>query len=65
MHLIEVAFPGNRKEFFEWPESEPPPLKAPVIVDAFRNGTMVLAMSGNEIKRIKQAAREREAQNER
>ncbi|MCR4340214.1 MAG: hypothetical protein NUW01_10065 [Gemmatimonadaceae bacterium] len=35
-HLIEVAFPGNRKEFFEWPEPEPPPLKAPVIVDADR-----------------------------
>ncbi|MGI8617943.1 MAG: PSP1 domain-containing protein [Gemmatimonadaceae bacterium] len=35
-HLIEVAFPGNRKEFFEWLEPEPPPLKAPVIVDADR-----------------------------
>ena len=35
-HLIEVAFPGNRKEFFEWPEPDPPPLKAPVIVDADR-----------------------------
>lgn len=35
-HLIEVAFPGNRKEFFEWTEPEPPPLKAPVIVDADR-----------------------------
>jgi cell fate regulator YaaT (PSP1 superfamily) len=35
-HLIEVAFPGNRKEFFEWPEPEPPPLKAPIIVDADR-----------------------------
>ncbi len=35
-HLIEVAFPGNRKEFFEWPESEPPPLKAPIIVDVDR-----------------------------
>ena len=35
-HLIEVAFPGNRKEFFEWPDAEPPPLKAPIIVDADR-----------------------------
>lgn len=35
-HLIEVAFPGNRKEFFEWAEADPPPLKTPVIVDADR-----------------------------
>ena len=35
-HLIEVAFTGNRKEFFEWPEPDPPPLKAPIIVDADR-----------------------------
>ena len=36
MHLVEVAFPGNRKEFFEWPEPDPPPVMAPVIVDADR-----------------------------
>ncbi len=35
-HLIEVAFNGNRKEFFEWLKPEPPPLKAPIIVDADR-----------------------------
>lgn len=35
-HLIEVAFPGNRKEFFEWTEPEAPPLRTPVIVDADR-----------------------------
>jgi len=35
-HLIEVAFPGNRKEFFSWDEPEPPPVKAAVIVDADR-----------------------------
>src|SRR3954447_23016951 len=35
-HLIEVAFKGNRKDFFLWDEDEPPPLKAAVIVDADR-----------------------------
>lgn len=35
-HLIEVAFRGNRKEFFLWDYPEFPPLKAPVIVDADR-----------------------------
>jgi cell fate regulator YaaT (PSP1 superfamily) len=35
-HLIEVAFKGNRKEFFTWDADEPPPLKAAVIVDADR-----------------------------
>ena len=36
MHLIEVAFKGNRREFFHWPAEEPPPLKAAVIVEADR-----------------------------
>jgi len=35
-HLIEVAFKGNRKEFFLWEADELPSLKAPVIVDADR-----------------------------
>ena len=34
--LIEVAFKGNRKEFFLWEADESPSLKAPVIVDADR-----------------------------
>ncbi len=33
---IEVAFKGNRKEFFLWEADEPPPLDAAVIVDADR-----------------------------
>ena len=36
MHLIEVAFKGNRKDFFIWDADEPPPLKVGVIVDADR-----------------------------
>ena len=35
-HLIEVAFKGNRKDFFLWESDEPPPIRAAVIVDADR-----------------------------
>ena len=35
-HLIEVAFKGNRKDFFLWDEPDPPPLGSAVIVDADR-----------------------------
>jgi cell fate regulator YaaT (PSP1 superfamily) len=34
--LIEVAFKGNRKDFFLWEHDDAPPLKAAVIVDADR-----------------------------
>jgi cell fate regulator YaaT (PSP1 superfamily) len=36
MHLIEVAFKGNRKEFYSWEGDEPPPLRASVVVEADR-----------------------------
>ena len=35
-HLVEVAFRGNRKEFFLWDYPDPPPIKAAIIVDADR-----------------------------
>jgi cell fate regulator YaaT (PSP1 superfamily) len=35
-HLIEVAFKGNRREFFLWEADSPPALHAPVIVEADR-----------------------------
>jgi cell fate regulator YaaT (PSP1 superfamily) len=35
-HLVEVAFGGNRKEFFLWESAEVPPVQAPVIVEADR-----------------------------
>jgi cell fate regulator YaaT (PSP1 superfamily) len=35
-HLVEVAFKGNRKEFFLWVYPDPPPLHAAVIVDVDR-----------------------------
>ena len=34
--LIEVAFKGNRKEFFQWEGAEPFPARAPVVVEADR-----------------------------
>ena len=34
--LVEVAFKGNRKEFFLWEGEEAPPIKTAVIVDADR-----------------------------
>jgi cell fate regulator YaaT (PSP1 superfamily) len=36
MQLIEVAFRGNRKEFFGWEGEAPPPVHTPVIVEADR-----------------------------
>jgi cell fate regulator YaaT (PSP1 superfamily) len=36
MRLIEVAFKGNRKEFYAWEPDELPPLKAAVVVEADR-----------------------------
>ncbi|HET7632706.1 MAG TPA: regulatory iron-sulfur-containing complex subunit RicT [Gemmatimonadaceae bacterium] len=35
-HLIEVAFKGNRKDFFIWEQDDLPALKAPVVVEADR-----------------------------
>ncbi|HEX8726308.1 MAG TPA: regulatory iron-sulfur-containing complex subunit RicT [Gemmatimonadaceae bacterium] len=35
-HLIEVAFKGNRKDFFIWEQDELPPVNAAVIVEADR-----------------------------
>ncbi|MEO8336867.1 MAG: regulatory iron-sulfur-containing complex subunit RicT, partial [bacterium] len=35
-HLIEIAFKGNRKEFFLWESDDIPPRTAAVIVDADR-----------------------------
>jgi hypothetical protein len=35
-HLIEVAFKGNRKEFYLWDGDDPPRVSAPVIVEGDR-----------------------------
>ncbi len=34
--VIELAFKGNRKEFFLWEGPEPPALRSPIVVDADR-----------------------------
>jgi len=47
--LIEVAFKGNRKEFFLWEADEAPPLRAPVIVDADRGEDLGLVHSVGEL----------------
>jgi len=36
MHLVEVAFKGNRKEFYAWEGDEPPAVRASVVVEADR-----------------------------
>jgi cell fate regulator YaaT (PSP1 superfamily) len=36
MHLLEVAFKGNRKDFFLWEGEAPIPVSSPVIVEADR-----------------------------
>ncbi len=43
--LIEVAFKGNRREFFLWEADETPPLKTAVIVDADRGEDLGLVHS--------------------
>jgi cell fate regulator YaaT (PSP1 superfamily) len=35
-HLIEIAFKGNRKEFYLWPDDTPPAPRSAVVVEADR-----------------------------
>jgi cell fate regulator YaaT (PSP1 superfamily) len=48
-HLIEVAFKGNRKEFFLWEGDAPPPLRAAVIVDADRGEDLGRVYASGEL----------------
>ena len=48
-HLIEVAFKGNRKEFFLWESDEAPALRAAVVVDADRGEDLGLVHSSGEL----------------
>jgi hypothetical protein len=54
-HLIEVAFKGNRKEFFLWDGEEPPPLSAPVIVDADRGEDLGRVHAVGDLARLRAA----------
>ena len=47
--LIEIAFKGNRKEFFLWEADEAPPLRAPVIVDADRGEDLGLVHAAGQL----------------
>lgn len=48
-HLIEVAFTGNRKEFFLWDAAEPPAKKAGVVVEADRGEDIGLVHATGEL----------------
>ena len=52
-HLVEVAFRGNRKEFFLWDGETPPPLKAPVIVEADRGEDLGHVHSTGELAEVR------------
>ena len=52
-HLIEVAFKGNRKEFFLWERPEPPPLRAGIIVEADRGEDLGRVHSVGELAGVR------------
>ena len=52
-HLIEVAFRGNRKEFFTWAGETAPPLKTGVIVDADRGEDFGRVHSTGELAEVR------------
>lgn len=52
-HLVEVAFRGNRKEFFLWDYPEPPAPKSAVIVDADRGEDLGYVHSIGELAQVR------------
>lgn len=52
-HLIEVAFRGNRKEFFSWEGESAPPLRAGIIVDADRGEDFGRVHSTGELAQVR------------
>ena len=52
-HLVEVAFRGNRKEFFLWDYPDPPALKAAIIVDADRGEDLGHVHSLGELAQVR------------
>lgn len=52
-HLIEVAFRGNRKEFFSWTGETAPPLRAGVIVEADRGEDFGRVHSTGELAEVR------------
>lgn len=52
-HLVEVAFKGNRKEFFLWDYPEPPALKSAIIVDADRGEDLGYVHALGELAQVR------------
>jgi len=54
-HLVEVAFKGNRKEFYLWDGETPPPVRSPVVVEADRGEDLGLVHAIGELaeKRVR------------
>ena len=54
-HLVEVAFKGNRKEFYLWEGEAPPPVRAAVVVEADRGADLGLVHAIGELaeKRVR------------
>lgn len=52
-HLVEIAFRGNRKEFFLWDYPDPPALKAAIIVDADRGEDLGYVHSLGELAQVR------------
>lgn len=52
-HLIEVAFRGNRKEFFQWDAETAPALKTGVIVEADRGEDFGRVHSTGELAELR------------
>lgn len=53
--LVEIAFKGNRKEFFRWTGDEPLAEKARVIVEADRGEDLGVVYSIGELARLRNA----------
>jgi cell fate regulator YaaT (PSP1 superfamily) len=52
-HLVEVAFRGNRKEFFQWEAESAPALRTGVIVDADRGEDFGRVHSTGELAELR------------
>jgi cell fate regulator YaaT (PSP1 superfamily) len=53
--VIEVAFKGNRKDFFLWDADNPPALKTPVIVEADRGDDLGYVHAVGDIAQLRNA----------
>ena len=55
LHLIEVTFKGNRREFFTWAFPDPPSLKTYVIVDADRGEDLGVVNATGDLATIRRS----------